>query len=598
MSNNTQLLPSEWEYPEQNPDYKGNDLDKRLEQGPIEDRGCTDCIWCILYLIMWGCLIAIGVIALSNGDPESLFQPYDSQGQQCGVSENFQNCPYSYLMNTTQIVDNQPGDFEYYCVTVCPSNVDQAINYCSINGSQVLTASYGTYAYMSVCSPYKNDPFWNLTKDFFTLTASEADFQDIGKTWAISLFVCVITLILANFLMFLVKQCASCLVWGVLILYFGLLIIFGFLFYYSGKGDFSNAHFGNSHGWCLAIAIIFWSIAGISLLFLFCFYKRIYLAIAVIKAAADFTRDVWQVVIVPLCIFGVMIGFLIFWIYSTTYLLSYGTSIYQQLSPFPTIDLNSGVIGMIVGNSIAFYWNCQFAMAFSQYVVASCCCMWYFHHMGVNLHRPVFKSIKRGLMHHSGSLALGSLILTFVAILRFIFDLLHKMFKQGVQQNKAATGCLKCWFGYYGCIIHCFERFIRYITQNAYIMVAMTGKSFCKSAHDAYYLIFRHKAAVAITDGIGEIFSTLSILSIGVTATFIGFIMITQIDHYSIMISSPVLPTVFFAFISLTLSSVFMNVYGMGIDTILLCYMADKELFSTAKSVPVSLQDFLHKYQK
>lgn len=58
-------------------------------------------------------------------------------------------------------------------------------------------------------------------------------------------------------------------------------------------------------------------------------------------------------------------------------------------------------------------------------------------------------------------------------------------------------------------------------------MVAMTGKSFCKSAHDGYYLIFRHKTAVAITDGIGEIFSTLANLSIGITATFIGFIMIT-----------------------------------------------------------------------
>lgn len=32
-----------------------------------------------------------------------------------------------------------------------------------------------------------------------------------------------------------------------------------------------------------------------------------------------------------------------------------------------------------------------------------------------------------------------------------------------------------------------------------------------------------------------------------------------------------------------------MNVYGMGIDTILLCYMADKELFTNAKSVPISL---------
>lgn len=49
------------------------------------------------------------------------------------------------------------------------------------------------------------------------------------------------------------------------------------------------------------------------------------MAIAVLKAAADFTRDVWLVVTVPLGIFGVMIGFLIFWVYSTTYLLSYGT---------------------------------------------------------------------------------------------------------------------------------------------------------------------------------------------------------------------------------------------------------------------------------
>lgn len=51
--------------------------------------------------------------------------------------------------------------------------------------------------------------------------------------------------------------------------------------------------------------------------------------------------------------------------------------------------------------------------------------MWYFSHMGVALHRPVFKSIKRGLLHHSGSLALGSLILTFVAFIRFTFDILH-----------------------------------------------------------------------------------------------------------------------------------------------------------------------------
>lgn len=49
--------------------------------------------------------------------------------------------------------------------------------------------------------------------------------------------------------------------------------------------------------------------------------------------------------------------------------------------------------------------------------------------MGTALHRPVFKSIKRGLMHHSGSLALGSLILTFVAIIRITFDILHVIYE-------------------------------------------------------------------------------------------------------------------------------------------------------------------------
>lgn len=44
--------------------------------------------------------------------------------------------------------------------------------------------------------------------------------------------------------MYLVKKCAACLVWGVLILYLSLLVIFGFLFYESGNGNFSNPHFG------------------------------------------------------------------------------------------------------------------------------------------------------------------------------------------------------------------------------------------------------------------------------------------------------------------------------------------------------------------
>lgn len=51
-------------------------------------------------------------------------------------------------------------------------------------------------------------------------------------------------------------------------------------------------------------------------------------------------------------------------------------------------------------------------------------------------------------------------------------ELFEKIFKDSVSKNKAAEGCCaKCWFGYCGYIIKCFEKFIRFLTQNAYIMV-------------------------------------------------------------------------------------------------------------------------------
>ncbi len=42
-----------------------------------------------------------------------------------------------------------------------------------------------------------------------------------------------------------------------------------------------------------------------------------------------------------------------------------------------------------------------------------------------------------------------------------------------------------------------------------------------------------------------------------------------------------------------------MNIYGMGTDSILLCYLADYELHQNeggAKSIPATLKEFLHEY--
>lgn len=45
--------------------------------------------------------------------------------------------------------------------------------------------------------------------------------------------------------------------------------------------------------------------------------------------------------------------------------------------------------------------------------------------MGKNLDAPVRTSVIRGLIHHGGSLALGSLILAFLWIIKFMLELVH-----------------------------------------------------------------------------------------------------------------------------------------------------------------------------
>ena len=48
--------------------------------------------------------------------------------------------------------------------------------------------------------------------------------------------------------------------------------------------------------------------------------------------------------------------------------------------------------------------------------------MWYFSHLGADLSFPISKSVIRGLWHHAGSMALGSLILAFIGLIRLFMD--------------------------------------------------------------------------------------------------------------------------------------------------------------------------------
>lgn len=69
----------------------------------------------------------------------------------------------------------------------------------------------------------------------------------------------------------------------------------------------------------------------------------------------------------------------------------------------------------------------------------------------------------------------------------------------GQAQNSCVKFILKCT----SCLVACFERFIKFITKNAYIQVALTGSNFCVASKDAFYLVLRNPLKFSVVAGIG-----------------------------------------------------------------------------------------------
>jgi hypothetical protein len=56
----------------------GRPLDERVRSGPLNDRGCKDIFFLIIYIALWVAMGFIANIAFKEGDPSILLSPYDS----------------------------------------------------------------------------------------------------------------------------------------------------------------------------------------------------------------------------------------------------------------------------------------------------------------------------------------------------------------------------------------------------------------------------------------------------------------------------------------------------------------------------------------
>jgi hypothetical protein len=123
-------------------------------------------------------------------------------------------------------------------------------------------------------------------------------------------------------------------------------------------------------------------------------------------------------------------------------------------------------------------WTCSFILAIKTLILSSITSIWYFGKRDDDSHNSVITSIYRTFRFHLGSLAFGSLLLAIIRFFRIFLVLMEKYSTIAPKNNKFFEFTLRCL----SCCLSCFDRFIKFLTENSYILMGINGESFCTSA--------------------------------------------------------------------------------------------------------------------
>lgn len=235
-----------------------------------------------------------------------------------------------------------------------------------------------------------------------------------------------------------------------------------------------------------------------------------------------------------------------------------------------------------------FIYSLFFLQGINQVTIAGAIGSWYWSlDKTVKFRLPVLKSFGRTLRYHLGSIAAGSLL---IAIVEFIRVILYQIQRKAQQSNltvlKYIVACLQC-------CMKCVSMIVKFINRNAYIIVAITGKSFFASAGHATGLMLKNAVRLATVDFVSSFVLLLSKIFVAGICGIGTYIYLTSASG---LYQGVVYPQVTVALVVLgafMVASAFFSVYEMAIDTIFLSFLEDLERNDGSAGRPYYMPDAL-----
>lgn len=546
-------------------------------------------------------------------------------------------CQKGFNLSQTELTILQIVEQEYCAGYTIPSQ--PFMNRCFPNifvtpGSGVNSTVVTVNGSDSIQTPFKNytaSKVQEAAKEIsLSLDAREIGmkiFADFTKSWYWILLGLVIAMVVSLLFILLLRFIAPVLIWAIVI---GVIVALGYGIWHcyweysnlKGKpgsdGTITDIGFNTNvkvylqlrETW-LAFMIILAIILAIILLVLIFLRKRILIAIAIIREASKAIGSMMSTLFYPILTFLLIAICISYWAITALYLATSGEPVYvyftgeddsaackkiQGATCTPGVNLSTtcnnatcsfaayqgsttflqNLFNLQVYNAFAFLWLMNFAIALGQCSLAGAFSSYFWTLDKKKLPCcPLIESFGRTLRYHTGSLAFGSLIIAIIQIIRVALEYVDHSIKG--KENPVARFILCCM----KCCFWCLEKFMKFINRNAYIMIAIHGKNFCKSAKKAFILLMRNILRVVVLDKVTDFLLMLGKLlvvgGVGVLSFFFfsGRINIPNLktptlNYYWV----PILTVIVGAYM---ISHGFFSVYGMCIDTFFLCFLEDIE---------------------
>lgn len=361
---------------------------------------------------------------------------------------------------------------------------------------------------------------------------------------------------------------------------------------------------------CAIAATIVTVLVFIATLFMI---KKIRVALRCIEVGRRAVSHSPLIMLYPMTIpFLFSVGFTAFWIFGIVYLFSTGDVIQRSC------DINSAEAEYMglgsnpncgptescqCGYQLAFeknmqymalyflfglLWILQFSTGFTKVVVAGSVAPYYWMR-GQEDGRGFFEAFKNALKYHQGSVALGSFLIAFIQFIRLIMKIIFNRLRHLKEKSDFFKYCMYC----VSCCLWCLQGCIAYLTNNAFVIVAIEGKGFFGSAMRSGKLLMNNALTSAAVQIVGDSILAIAQLAVVAGAGVACFAILENPSflHGDMKVSSPLLPVVSSMIVAYLLSSKFFAVIETSIDTMFLSFCLDCEMHGgKALLAPPSLQ--------